>query len=331
MKSSAVGRVVWFFVFCILFSIHGVFAESRLFLLRGEFLHILNAVDGREIGQRNARNSNFLLGTPGGKYVFVLNSSTGRGYAVDYENPDQMKEVDLSLNYPFSGLVFSPMGDVLYAVGSTSNRITSFSHKAGEISDPVSFNLSGVSVDERYDEVVPAVSSRGTRLYRGGMGNLEFFLTSDGSLLKNVPKTSGILFWSLAPGGRYLWGTDSRGWTIVDESKARIVKSISIKKAEIPRFSADGRSAWALAQDGRNLVKLDVRRHRVSNQYSLPERGRGAVPDGSGGVWLATAENLYRLESNSDRVALSGKLPGEGSVVAFEAVELKSGQGFACF
>lgn len=331
MKHGTKRRYLPFYslAFCLLVSIHGVSAENRLFLLRGEVLHILDAADGREVGTRNALGNDLLLGTPGGKYVFVVNSATGLGQAVDFEDPNRAKDVDFSSEAPIAGLVFSPMGDTLYVVRANSNGITAFAHRTGEVSVPQPFNLPTSSAEGRLG--LPVLNSRGTRLYRGGDDDLEYFLTSDRSRLKHVPATGGIRNWVMASGGRYLWGSGDKGWTIVDEARARVVKTIEIDGAELPHFSADGRSAWALALDGQVLVKLDVRRHRETGRFNLPEGAMGPASDGLGGVWVAAPKGLYRVEAKKNTAELAGQLPGEGAIAAFESVRLKQGQGFACF
>ncbi|MDT8296738.1 MAG: hypothetical protein RQ801_00450, partial [Spirochaetaceae bacterium] len=82
-------------------------AESRLFLLRGQTLYILDGVNGEMLDKRNfsARElPDILLGTPGGKYVFVVDSASGIGEAVDFEDAGQAKALDLSEFAPIAGM-----------------------------------------------------------------------------------------------------------------------------------------------------------------------------------------------------------------------------------
>ncbi len=318
-------------VFLILLFCGSAGAESRLFLLRADVFHVLDSADGTELHQQDLTVSgreghNLLFGTPGGKYVFVLNSSTGLGLAVDFENPSLTKPIDLSAAAPLSEAVFSPMGDNLYALNRLSGRVFSFSHKAGELELAESFALPGSS--ESGSRL--ALNSRGTRFYRSGPGGLIYYLASDRSELKRIAEVSAELDWTMAPGGRFLWGSGDTGWTIVDESRSRIAESISAESAEPPVFDISGRTAWALAGGGTILVKFDVRRNRETGRIRLPDSFFGPAPSEDGFIWLAGSGGLYRVGDNNS-VQWSADLPGSGKIDGFTAVALKPGQGFACF
>jgi hypothetical protein len=306
-------------------------AESRLFLLRADVLHVLDSVEGTELYQQNLRVSggeghNLLFGTPGGKYVFVLNSSTGLGLAVDFENPSSTKPVDLSAAAPLSEAVFSPMGNVLYALNKLSGRVFSFSHKAGVLEPAESFILPGSSETGRGF----ALNSRGTRFYRSGPGGLIYYLASDRTELKRIADVSAELDWTMAPGGRFLWGSGDTGWTIIDESRSRVAERIPGKSAEPPVFDTKGRNAWALAEGGIMLVEFDVRRNRETGRIRLPDLFFGPAPSEDGSLWLAGSGGLYRVSDNGS-VQWSAELPGSGHIDGFTSVALKPGQGFACF
>ncbi|MDF1567649.1 MAG: hypothetical protein P1P77_06485 [Spirochaetaceae bacterium] len=303
-------------------------AESRLFLLRGQTLYILDGVNGEMLDKRNfsARElPDILLGTPGGKYVFVVDSASGIGEAVDFEDAGQAKALDLSEFAPIAGMAFSPMGDRFYVWNARSGDVRSYGHRAGQLTGGEDLALPDSGSP---DSSGIALNSRGTRIYRSVPGALAYYLSADLSLLKTVELDGGSRNWLMAPGGRRLWGTGGAGWTVVDEARGVPVADFPAEEALPPVFDAAGRTAWALAESGTLLLEFDVRRTREVKRERLPEPVVGPTPGAEGGVWLAGEDRLYRFDDELVNIA---PLPGSGKVKALMTVELKPGQGFACF
>lgn len=306
-------------------------AETRLFLLRGNTLHIFNGSDGSELDRQRLETQmnasyDMLVGTPGGKYIFVIDSASGQGLALDFEDSSVRKTVDLSSAAPLSAAVFSPMGDVLYIVQQSSGQVISYTHRAGELGAEETFLSSDVSSNRS----LPALNSRGTRFYISGEEGLLYYLVSDRSVIRVIRNISEGLDWTMAPGGRFLWGSGEEGWVVVDEQRGRVAARLPSGSSESPVFSSNGRTGWALTESGTVLVELDSRRNRILRREALNEALTGPATGSADEIWLAGEDALY-LSRGGEAVQTSGSIAGSGEIKAFVSVTLRPGEGFACF
>ena len=296
-------------------------ANEKLFLLQGSQLYSLDPLSGSLLENREVGDANLIQPTPGGKYIFVINTETGLGEAIDFENLAEAKPLDFSIHAPLQGLSFSPMGHEIYI--QSNQGIHTWNHKAGVVSP-------GETLPYPSIQGKPAFNSRGTRIYLPRQRALEYGLLSNGSILRTITIPKGIENWVTAPGGRFLWGSGPGGLVIVDERRNRVVENFPWKDVSPPIFDGAEHYAWILADSGKALQRLNIRRPQPQIVQEFPFSVQGPAPvEGTQGVWVATNQNLLFIANESEEKRLP--LPEESPVKALLTLQLKPNQGFACF
>ncbi|MFW6293536.1 MAG: hypothetical protein ACOC7V_14615, partial [Spirochaetota bacterium] len=266
-----------------------------------------------------------IVPTPGGRYVFFHFREADAAVVVDAETHEVVRA--LRLPEGSERIQFSSMGDSLY-VETSSDRFV-LAHRRGEITG-------GPSAAVELASGRIAFNRRATRVYGERDGALVYALARDGSPVASVGLRGGPYDWQVSPNFRYLLGTSRSGeaMVLVDEARARVVGYLS--ERFVPgsaRFDEASREVHFLTDDGRELAAADVRRFRVSSRLELgAEFARIWRDDGGRLHGLSADDGALILDVTGDprRVAIDSLLRGSGDLTA-AFVELKPGQGFACF
>lgn len=263
---------------------------------------------------------------PSGKYLFVTFKNSAIVSVIDTETMREEATLRIDTGPPGS-IVFSPLGERTYITHPGSNEISLFSRKKLEL-----------SLQERFqagDSGTPIVlNRRGTRLYRNYRGGLAIIYGKTKEIIEEIKHPYGPAIWAFAPDFRFLWGTGLEGdaVVIVDESRARIVDVLRTSvKPHVPVFSPDGRHAFFLEKTGTSVIVVETRTRKISESTSLPETVESIAVDETGVLWIIGTEtdSVYALDFPSGKVLWRIGLSGPAQAVKF--IELKTGEGFACF
>ena len=152
--------------------------------------------------------------------------------------------------------------------------------------------------------------------------------------IEEIKHPYGPAIWAFAPDFRFLWGTGLEGdaVVIVDESRARIVYVLRTSvKPHVPFFSPDGRHAFFFAKTGTSVIVVETRTRKISESIGLPETVESIAVDETGVLWIIGTEtdSVYALDFPSGKVLRRIGLSGPAQAV--KLIELKTGEGFACF
>ena len=298
-------------------------ARQNLFLIRGDEVLVIESDTGRELDSRPALGADTIVGTPGGKFVFMMDFESGLGFAVDFEDINRTLDIDLSGHAPLESLTFSPDGGLLHVIPESGGPSAVYAHAGGVLKPSSRRTPDGAGA--------PAFNSRGTRIYRQAENELVYFLASDLSEIRRVSVSPELRNWRMAPGGRNLWGVSDDGWHIVDEARGRVTAFLESEQPGAPEFSGDGRRVWGLGDGGRMIVEADARRMKTLNEIDIGFRAdKGALSDTR--FWLTAGRNLYYMPIDSSAAPIPlVTLSGSGPLLDIAVVEIKPGRGFACF
>ena len=302
-------------------------AQELLFIRRDAVVEVISPFEGKETARIEEPQTNLLLPTPGGKYVFFINRQSGRARAVDFENPGQSKDLDLSSHAPLGIAAFSPTGKYFYAAEENSRELTVYEHRAGVLENPQSLSLGEVNTHD----TSLIFNARGTRFYRIEGNALVYRLSKDASEIRRIDRLGGSRGWQAAPGGRYLWGYDDSGWIVVDESRGKIDERIKAGGTGSVHFDARGRRAYALSDEGHSLVTLDTRRGRIIESLALQNQALDISVSDEGDIWLLTENSLLLKRAEDDEFRLLWSFDDAATDWEMHYVKLRSNEGFACF
>lgn len=318
-------------ILAILLTAQTLGAEERIFLLRNSILHVISPIDGREITQIEAAESDRVLPTPGGKYIFLVNSESGNVSAVDFEDPSKTKRIDLSDLAPLALLAFSPTGDYFYAARLDTSTVNIYNHKAGVINKSGSFELPK-KISNQASQLT--FNIRGTRFYQTEDSNqLIYRLSKDAAEIRRVKNIPGAGNWQMAPNGRYLWTNTPSGWIVVDEARGKVINTIKGSGVSSLHFDSKGRKAYALSDQGATITILNTRRNNKVEviRPNLEKRILDLALTESGDLWLMTKNTVLRMRSDEIEPELMMEFADESDSAELHYVRLKTGEGFACF
>jgi DNA-binding beta-propeller fold protein YncE len=317
-------------------------AQEWIYVARGEQYVVVDPADGAIVASERLATASFeppggqspdIVPTPGGRYVFFFYPDADAAVVVDAESHEVVWSVELPAGS--ERLDFSSMGDALF-VQTAGGRMV-LPHRRGEVVGPP-------EGAPELDDGAVAFNRRATRIY-GQRGNrLVYLLARNGDSVAEV-LVGGEHDWRISPSFRYLLGTarDGSGIVLVDEQRARVVGTVD--EPLTPRsvgFTQSSRELYFLSSDGRTIVVAETRRFRVTERiridWSLATLWKsgsgyhGLTADGSALVLDAIGSGTVVDIREALNAASAGSATdaGEAEVVG-ALVELKPGQGFACF
>lgn len=262
-----------------------------------------------------------IVPTPGGRFVFFFVGGADAAIVVDAETHLPVRTITLPAGV--DSLQFSSMGDAVYL--RSGEELVSIGHRRGTIEGSAQDAPSLAAG-------LVAFNRRATRIYGQRGDRLVYALARNGDQVADVRVGRTLHDWQVSPNFRYLLGSrqDGSGLTLVDEQRARVIGEI--REDVVPGsagFDSGSRSFHALTGDGREIIVADVRRARVQDRIPLQRPAADLFLNADGDFFVLHQDGTIGLRAGAQLQTVSIGTIGEVRDLAM--VELKPGQGFACF
>jgi DNA-binding beta-propeller fold protein YncE len=264
-----------------------------------------------------------IYATPGGKFVFVGHAGASELSVIDAETREQHGTVNPGV--VADGIVFAPTGEKAYIAAAGASRVLVYDHKRSVLTPRGAYDLGGPGAPL-------LLNRRGTRLYRSGDSSLGLYLETTGETIKNVKVPNGPAAWAFTPDFRQLWGVPLAGGAlaVVDERNAQIARTLPGPfAASRPVFGRDGARVYLLPASRDRIAVVNTRSFKDESPLPSPARIDALVPGDGDSLWTLSGTQMRRWDLATGRVTQTVTLPRPAS--ALTVVELRPGEGFACF